>query len=483
MKTKKLKVLLLTLPIVLSGCGNSSKGADVKIKFWHTFGQTVVDGLNTKIKKFKQLVKEHDGLTVDVELSYQGNYDDIAEKIDKGYSVGNKPTIAVAYPDNVADYLQIGNAAGDEFVVNLDTYINSAEAGFGKEKWLGDAYDQEDFVEDFFSEGSKYVKKGTYSLPYMKSTEIMFYNMTTLVEFMKGYKPEFNDSETQIKNYMDNLSWEEFVNLCTYIKAHMAEVSDQLQIPFAYDSDANLIISKMFQEGIQYTSISETGVASIEFGKGENLTKTTALLESLNDLYQNGLMTTKGIRGTYSSDFFTGEKCVFTIGSSGGSGYNMPKAGAFTLGVCKVPASNNNPLYVSQGPTLAMFNDAALGAEKNEQTKAYAWKFMKYITNGEVNADLCVNGSEGYIPVRYSAYSTQLFQEYMELGENYAKCSDVVVNKINSDCGYLVTDAFKGSAALRDACGSLLTLAIQVKDKSTIPGLINDAIDAASLKM
>ncbi len=194
-------------------------------------------------------------------------------------------------------------------------------------------------------------------------------------------------------------------------------------------------------------------------------------------------MTTKGLRGTYASDFFTGEKCIFSIGSSGGSGYNFPQADAFELGVCRVPASNNNPYYVSQGPTLAIFNDNALSKETNDQLTLYAWKFIKYITNGEVNADLCINGSEGYVPVRYSAYDTDVFQEFMELGENYAKCFDVVINDINVNCKYLVSDSFKGSAALRDACESLLTAAIKKDNKAEIPGLIQKAIEDARLKM
>ncbi len=75
-----------------------------------------------------------------------------------------------------------------------------------------------------------------------------------------------------------------------------------------------------------------------------------------------------------------------------------------------------------------------------------------------------------------------MFKDFMEGGENYAKCFDIVVNQINIDCGYLVTDAFKGSAALRDACGSMLTAAIKA-EKSEIPGLIQHAIDQAKLKM
>ena len=482
----KAKALLL-LPLLASGlsmtaCPSSFKG--ITIKFWHTFGQTVQDGLKPKIQAFQKAVKEQEGVDLRIQMVYQGSYDDIAKKIADGYSVNNRPTIAVAYPDNVADYLEIGKSSKKEFVVNLDKYINDENVGFGKEAWLGDeeGKDETDFVEDFYAEGKGYAVEGTYSLPFMKSTEIMFYNLTLLQYIMPDYDASIGSSETAIKEFMSTITWEQFMDLCNFIKINMEDYSDSLEVPAWYDSDANMLVSKMFQENIGYSSVNDQGKGNILFADGENRTKLTTLLEGFNDDYQNGLFTTKGIKNTYGSDFFTGEKCVFSIGSSGGSGYNFPQAEAFDLGVCRVPASNNNPLYVSQGPTLAIFNDSGLSTEKNDQTTLYAWKFIKYITNGQANAELCVNGSEGYAPVRYSAYETEFFQEFMEYGEQYAMCYDVIVNDINLNAGYLVAPAFKGSAALRDECGSLLTAAIRAADKSSIPGLIDRCISNARQK-
>ena len=482
----KAKALLL-LPLLASGlsmtaCPSSFKG--ITIKFWHTFGQTVQDGLKPKIQAFQKAVKEQEGVDLRIQMVYQGSYDDIAKKIADGYSVNNRPTIAVAYPDNVADYLEIGKSSKKEFVVNLDKYINDENVGFGKEAWLGDeeGKDETDFVEDFYAEGKGYAVEGTYSLPFMKSTEIMFYNLTLLQYIMPDYDASIGSSETAIKEFMSTITWEQFMDLCNFIKINMEDYSDSLEVPAWYDSDANMLVSKMFQENIGYSSVNDQGKGNILFADGENRTKLTTLLEGFNDDYQNGLFTTKGIKNTYGSDFFTGEKCVFSIGSSGGSGYNFPQAEAFDLGVCRVPASNNNPLYVSQGPTLAIFNDSGLSTEKNDQTTLYAWKFIKYITHGQANAELCVNGSEGYAPVRYSAYETEFFQEFMEYGEQYAMCYDVIVNDINLNAGYLVAPAFKGSAALRDECGSLLTAAIRAADKSSIPGLIDRCISNARQK-
>ena len=504
MKKTSIKYLLLSLPLViagLTGCGRQSGGKtssssegtssssgstptpdvkSVKIKFWHTFGQTIVDGLKSKIATFKAAVKEHDGVDVEVEMTYQGGYDDIASKIANGYSINNRPTIAVAYPDNVADYLEIGKSNNEQFVVNLDEFIESDTVGFGKEKWLGDKYGASDFVTDFFEEGSRYAQEGTYSLPYMKSTEIMFYNMKLLKKAMPLYNPEVGNSEERIKKFMRTITWDQFIDLNRVIKNNMASIGNTLEVPFLYDSDANYLVTKMFQEEIPYTTVDQaTGQADILFGKGEALNKTISVLEKAHDYYADGLMTTKGIRGTYGSDFFTGEKAVFSIGSSGGSGYNFPQAEAFELGVCRVPAANNNPIYVSQGPTLALFSDRGLEDKVNKATQLYAWKFMKYITNGETNAELCIEGSEGYVPVRYSAYETAYFREFMEEGEDYAKCYQVVVQDVTD---YLVSDAFKGSATLRDEVGTLLTSSLR-ESKDKIPAAIQTAIDNARLAM
>ena len=486
MKNMKVKAFLLALPLVmgaLTGCGANNKSKGITIKFWHTFGQTVVDGLKSKIADFKKAVKENDGVDVEVDMKYQGGYDDIAKLISDGFAVKNTPTIAVAYPDNVADYIEVGKSANVDFVVNLDQFIKSKEVGFGKEAWLGDKYDEEDFIEDFYEEGSAYTLDGTYSLPFLKSTEIMFYNMDLLVEVMKDYKPEFNNSKSKIKEFMARISWDDFMDLCTQIRGNMAKYSNMLEVPMWYDSDANYIITKMFQNDVAYTSIDDAGKGKIEFASGDNLNKVVDLLDAARSNYAAGLFTTKGIKNTYGSDFFTNEKCIFSIGSSGGSGYNFPQADAFELGVCRVPASNNKPIYVSQGPTLAMFNDRGLDKEVNDKAQLYAWKFIKYITNGQANAEICVNGSEGYVPVRHSAYETVFFQDFMAEGERYAQCYKVVVEDVNSEGGYLVSKAFKGSASLRDECGSMLTAALTAANKDAIPALVERAVNNASLKM
>ena len=465
--------------IVSSSETSSEEIKKVTIRFWHTFGQTFLTFMQNKVQTFQQLVKENDGVDVSFEFNYQGSYNDIATKITNGYYVNNRPTIAVSYPDNVADYLEINHDNGEEFVVNLDKFINDPDIGFGKERWLGDTHDETDFVEGFYEEGSYYSADGTYSIPMMKTTEIMFYNKELLNKAMAYFKPELVGQTEKIDKYMKDISWDDFIALSNAIVAHKDQFPN-MEVPFCYDSDANFFITQLFQREIPYASIDNNGAGQILFD-GDNLAATTSFLEEVYDAYHNGLFTTKGVRSMYGSDFFAREKCVFYICSSGGAGYNFPVTESFGLGICRVPAANDNPVYVSQGPTLALFNSTGLTPEVNSTTLKYAWKFLKYVTNAAVNVDLCVNGSEGYVPVRYSAYETTYFQEFVAEDEYFSEIYKLIC--CSEPFKYYTLYAFEGSAALREQCGSLLSAVCLTSSKENIPPLIQTAIDNARLKM
>jgi multiple sugar transport system substrate-binding protein len=453
---KKSKIICLLGVVTLLGglvsCGDDSSVVsnddEITIRFWHTFGQTITGGIESYIEDFQNLVKENEGVDVTIEMDYQGGYDDIESKIISGFTTSNTPTIAVAYPDHVADYLSKEGTAG-EYVVNLDDYMDDEEIGFGQEDYLGDQ-GKDDFVSAFMDEGQNYVNEGTYSLPFMKSTEVMFYNETLLGEILQDYHPETIGSGA-IKSYLEGLSWDDFMDLNRFIAANMIDYSDTLITPCVYDSDSNLYISHSYQEEIPFISIGDDGEGSIDFNNDDAKTMATELK---ND-YDDGCFTTKGITGEYGSNYFKGAECVFSIGSSGGAGYQTPTNSTFDYDICKVPYENDNQLYVSQGPTLTLLKSKNYTDAENEAKIKYAWKFLKYITNTEVNADLCFNYSEGYVPVRESCYETDFYSELMEYDDEFAHNAEVVIDDI--DGTYFNTACFAGSATARTEAGGILT--------------------------
>ena len=464
----------------------------VEISFWHTFGQTIQDNLKPQIKKFEELVKKNDGVDVTVNLVPYSNYDTINDSISKGLKVNNIPSLAVAYPDHVADYIEAEGDQPGKFMVDLTPYINDAKTGLGKEKYLGDRDNDSlsDFIPAYIEGGQGFTRSGQYTFPYMKSTEAMLYNYDAVVKVLKHYKPEFNGAENKIREYMDNLDWEEFMELCRQTATYKNEINPSLAQAAFYDSDSNMFISQLYQSSIGYADITTNAqgkkVGSIAFAQGENRTKAEALVTTLREQYNevvNGvhLFTTKGAFSTYGSDSFKNIESVFTIGSTGGSGYSLTSS--FKIGACKVPSMvKENPKYVTQGPDLCIFNNPQLSESANKARVLYSWKLIKYLTNTENNCKICLLGSEGYLPVRQSSYEEDLYLEFLETlqdGEIQPEIAELVTEKINGK--YFNTPCFPGSAALRKECGGIITEALT--SNKTISSIFDIAISNATLKI
>ncbi len=495
MKKGKITNLAAVLLLSVMSLGSCQTNDPYTITIWHTFGKIIQDNLEKHIKNFVDLVYEQDGIRLNIVQSYKGGYDDILDSVSKGLSTGNVPTIAVAYPDHVADYLYLDSSA----VVNFDDYINDNEIGFGKEAWLGDKYGIEDFLPAYIEEGQNFVQEGTYVLPLMKSTEVMFYNTELVnslldeIEALPENSPYHMDrtrvtESATTAEFLDMISWDELMQIGAYAVAK-DDNGDYLWsdyptnkdefYPVFYDSDGNLFITKMMQNEIPYSSVDyTTGSGKIDFEDEPYLTQAKDMVSELKDSYDAGVLTTKGCVGEYGSNYFIDENCIFSIGSSGGTGYQIPSSKSFTVGVCMVPADNNNPLYVCQGPSLCMLKSSSLTDDVNQTRNYYAWKFIKYLTNPTVNVELCTYGSEGYSPVRYSAYETDQYLDYLLNGEEYADTALVVGDMLEM---YFTTAVFTGSAELRDNVGGIIT---EVLKKGTdIDTAFKTAIEETKLSM
>ncbi|MBR1847006.1 MAG: hypothetical protein IJ787_04760 [Bacilli bacterium] len=464
-------------------------GDAIKVTFWHTFGQKNGEALKKTAGDFAALVKANMGVDVTIDLQYLGAYGDIYSNITDKLAIGDQPTMAIAYPDHVASYIAAeGNNPG-KFVVNLDNFMNDREIGLGTQAWLGDigehgeVYDEDDIIETYIDEGRHFIRQGTYTFPFMKSSEVLFYNLEAVERAFKGWKPEIT-SAARVQEYMNTISWDEFMNLCEYISANKSTVLNTIKTPLFYDSDGNFFISKMFQNGIPYSSInSENNLGQIDFESGDARTKAEAMVKTLKQQFDRQTFRTKGTEKTYGSDSFKSGESVFTVGSTGGTGYNMPSGDSFTVGVCPVPASNNNPLYVTQGPSLTFFNSNKLTEAQNTATLRMAWMFAKYLTNPDTNVYQCTYGSEGYSPVRYSALETENYQEFISDPDDiFAKTGRLLADVIGDS--YFNTAVFPGSAELRDQAGGILTkvFAKDGADDAFITTAFNEAINTAKTK-
>jgi ABC-type glycerol-3-phosphate transport system substrate-binding protein len=307
----------------------------------------------------------------------------------------------------------------------------------------------------------------------MKSTEIMTYNLDAAKAAMAYAYPDV--PVDRVQEFMKTITWEQLLNIARAAVEHKDTISSKLEYPIYYDSDSNLFITELYQNDIGYSSIGTDGKGRVDFEESANLTKAKEIVSALKKAHDDGLLTTQGVEGTYASNSFKEAKTLFSIGSTGGTGYTIPDAGQFDTAFAKVPTMGEKVAYISQGPSVCMLNNTSLSKAENDNALKYGWKLIKYLTSKQVNVSLCVNGSEGYSPVRESCYTTETYSDFIEGGEGYAEAALVTQNDIAGR--YYNSAVFPGSATLRKEVGSLVTNVLN--GKSTLDDAFATAINNA----
>ena len=174
---KKLVALVLTAvlaaALVLSGCsikgnGSSSGGSkivdpekEIEVVFYHTMGANLRSVLQKYITEFNKIYPK-----ITINEQSIGGYDDVRDQVITELQAGKQPAIAYFYPDHVATYLR------SRKVIDLNEYINDPEVGLTEAQ-------VKDFIAGYYEEGRQFGDTSKmYTLPFSKSTEVMYYNKT-----------------------------------------------------------------------------------------------------------------------------------------------------------------------------------------------------------------------------------------------------------------------------------------------------------------
>ena len=463
------KNLLLLLPILattlLPGCSNQSDNA---ITIWTTIGQNNRPVFESQIESFK----EETGIEVDVQY-ISGDYNTLKDNVIQGFPANNYPDIVQCYPDHVAEYIEAGKA------VNLDPYINDEEYGLSED-------DKKDYIQTFLEEGKEYTVEGTYSLPYCKSTEAMYYNADVLIGLnLSSIDPEINSGKPLDANYLNNLTWEEFFGhlapaILEYDKTEKDILKDdkEYHAVMGYDSDDNFFITLAEQYGYGYTDISAEGKGEILFNNDEM----KALAKKLNHYANEGYILSKGSSGgNYTNELFTVQNTLFSIGSTGGVKYQFSDTNPMNVGVAKIPhAEGKDPKVINQGPSLTILDHG------NETRTMNAWRLYKHLTNTE-NA-LAWTLNTGYMGIRQSVYDSDAYKEKCVTNDAEPRTLDhlmalnnTYVTTVSDDL--FVSPAFRGSSGARQAVGGLMTSILTSGDSdltdAEIDKLFTDAENTA----
>lgn len=416
------------------------KETPVTVVFWHTMAKTSDPSqgqqalLDLFIEEFKELYPN-----VTIVHEQKGGYTELRKAIDNALPAGNEPTMAYSYPDHVAGYIQSGQ------VLPLNNLINNknAEIALSEE-------DIADFIPGYWAEGQVYDNRGSIlNLPFLKSTEVMFYNKT------------FFDTN----NLTVPTTWDEVKTVSQQIKT-----IDPTKTPFGYDAGDNLFITASEQKNIPYTSVDDQGNGKILFNNDD----AKDMVRYFDEMYEAGLFTTKDmLGGQYTSDMFKAGNLFMSIGSTGGTGYNIPGNNEFEVGVAPIPQFDlNNKAVIQQGPNINLFR------KSNVQENIAAWLFLKYITAAEQTARWSV--ATGYSPVRTSAYDVQVYKDYVEQANPSARTQVFidVANVVKDQSSYMFTSVvFPNSSKVRDEVGNIFTVVFG--NTKSVDDAFDDAYDEA----
>ena len=428
---------------------NGYDGSKVQITFYHAMGQELQGKLRQHVEKFEELYPN-----IDVVEKYIGNYDAVRDQLVNEIAIGEGANVAYCYPDHIALYNK------SKKVVTLDQFMDdqterSYVAADGKtiNYTFGLTKEQkDDFVEPYLEEGRIFGDGKTYSLPFAKSTELLYYN-----------KDFFDKHNLQIPT-----TWDEMWEVCRQILK-----IDPKSIPLGYDSDSNWFITMCEQLGSGYTSSDPAN----HFVFNNDANKTWLL--DLKAKYEEGLFTTKGLLGTYTSAIFTETsqaddvmRSYMSIGSSAGATYQRPAMDSngnypFEVAVAPIPQVDvKNPKAIQQGPSLCIFND------KNPQEVCASWLFVKFLeTNLELQADM--SKINGYTPVLKSVSEIPVYKKWIEQGKDIqARATKVCIEERDSN---FVSPAFVGSSKARNEVGAALDAVLS--GSKTVDVALQDAQD------
>ena len=410
-----------------------------------TNGQILQDAIAALQKKEPKLTVKY--------TKFSGSYNDLKEDAIKGYSAGNYPDVIVAYPDAVADFINAN------MQLNMNKYIDNEDYGWTDEE-------RDDFYASDLKEGSSYAVRGTYSLPFAKSTEAMYYDEDKLIGLNLG--ATINGGKALDENYFNNLTWDELFNkLCPALLNYRESLSsDELKKAFldtsesdkwsvvGYDSDDNLFITLANQYGYGYTSIDEITKTGIVDFVNDGM---KGLMKQFNGYKQNKYLHTAGTLGERTNKPFGEDKVLLSIGSTGGVSYQFNSNNPKNIKVARIPQADlSNPKNIQQGPSLAFLKHP----DNTDNRGLGAWLFYKEITS--VNNCIAWVTTSGYSPVRKSVSESDDFLDFADPDNHPNKTIDRLkaLNAVYADSvanSLFSSPVFKGSSEAREQVGSLVT--------------------------
>jgi len=342
-----------------------------EVLFWHVSTRKHLAILEEIVNGFNQ----SNPYGIRVVPQYAGYYTDIYNKIIAAIAAGDTPDLAIAYPNQVADYAKAG------VVVPLDPYLESEKYGFTPE-------DRADFFEAFL-ESDRQAAQGNQlmSFAHSRSMQVMFYNEDWLAELGYDGPPE---------------TWEEFKEMCV-----AARDPDNDKWGYAHTGGASFFSGMIFSFGGDI--LSEDG-KTVKFHEEPGVKS----LQVIQDLFNSGC--SYEVAESYGEQTdFANQKVLFAFGSTAGLPYykgSVEDAGVFNWSVAPPPHAIPEGVVDVYGPSACIF-------KSTPERQLAAWLFFKYWAETE-NVTKWATAAN-YFPLRRSAIESPAMQEYLAANPLYEK--------------------------------------------------------------
>lgn len=383
----KKKIALLTLSAVmtgmLAGCGGGAEKAagsetaeaaaakpdkKIVIKYWYAFGDKIEEAKQHMVQTFNESQDK-----IEVVAEHQGNYDDLHAKVQAAFAAGDAPAVTDL------EIASTGVFAHSGMLEDLTSYAE-------KDK---DQLKLDDFIPGLM--GNAYVDDKLYGLPFMRSTPIMYKNVTMLKD--AGLDPS------------GPKTWDEFEQYSKVLKEKgKLGMTVPVDIWFYEALVAQSGGTMLSEDGKKATFNNAAGVAPVDFWKR---------------LVNEGLikMPVGDEAGDTADKDWANQISAFKFASTAGVSQSLEiaKGNGFELETAFMPANKDYGVPTG-GCQLVMTS------KSSAEEKAAAWEFMKWMTSQENT--IYQHKHVGYLPTRTLAVESEELKEHFTQYPQYKVAVD-----------------------------------------------------------
>ncbi len=331
----------------------SAKGT--AITFWYCYTDKVQENNINLTKAFNETEGKEKGITVTAE--YQGDYATMAQKLKAAFVAGSAPAVTVM------DTSMLQPFATSKVLLPLDAYINRDNFGL------------DDFQPAFLTD-SEFGGK-IYSLPYLRSTPVLYLN-TTLLK----------------KAGLDLKGPDTLEEMAVYAKT----IKDKTG-KFGMSIFADTWLFQAFMMG-QGSSLYNDTVTSTFI----NTPAAKKIIRLVSDMRDNGSV--RVLASSQASNLLAdvaGQNCGMWFYSTGGltTFMGLGQKNGFEVTTAYIPKGIQNSLPTGGANLVAT-------SRLTDAQKEASWQFIKWMTQKEQT--IKASTTTGYLPSRISAVNDPLMQ-------------------------------------------------------------------------